>query len=102
MNNLQNDTIYYDTLNVPDGCYTIELLDSENMGLSYWAYPAQGSGYFRILDEEGSFLKNFQSEFGRSIRYSFHLGEYTFIQEPNLEQIDTSIPKIRQNSKTKI
>lgn len=92
MDTLQNDTVYYDTLNVADGCYTIELLDIENMGLSYWAYPAQGSGYFRILNSQGGFLKNFQSEFGRSIRYSFHLGEYTYIKEPNLEELISVYP----------
>lgn len=89
---MANDSLYVDTLNLEDGCYTIELLDTENMGLSYWAYPAQGSGYFRIKNTQGNMLKNFESEFGRSIRYSYHLGDYTYIPEPNLEKLITVYP----------
>ncbi|MCF8388731.1 MAG: hypothetical protein K9G47_12690, partial [Bacteroidales bacterium] len=63
---LANDSLYVDTLDIEDGCYTIRLLDEENMGLSYWAYAAQGSGYFRICDMEGNILKSFEPEFGRS------------------------------------
>ena len=82
---MANDSIYLDTLNFPKGCYSLRLLDIENMGLSYWAYAAQGTGYMRFFDTEGSQIKNFQSEFGRSINYSFIIGNLTYIEEPGIE-----------------
>jgi len=50
LDNLENNTIYRDTIDFTDGCYTLELIDDEDMGLSYWAYPEQGSGYLRFFD----------------------------------------------------
>ncbi len=94
---MANDSIYLDTLNLPDDCYTIELLDIENMGLTYWAYPEQGSGYFRVQNIQGGMLKNFDSEFGRSIRYSFHLGDYVYIQEPNIDRLISVYPNPAKN-----
>ncbi len=89
---LSNDSIYVDTLDIENGCYTIELIDEENMGLSYWAYPAQGSGYFRICDLDGNVLKSFEPEFGRSIYYSFLQGDISFIQNPGLDQLVRLFP----------
>jgi hypothetical protein len=86
-NNLDNNTIYTDTLDFPDGCYTIELIDEEDMGLTYWAYPEQGSGYLRLLDMDGSIIKLFNSDFGRSIFYTFFLGDVSYIAEPNLDKL---------------
>ena len=70
----------YDTLRLPKGCYTFELVDAYNMGLSYWAYPDQGSGYLRFV-REGKPIKTFNSDFGHSIRYSFNIGDITYIKE---------------------
>jgi len=83
--NMANDTNYYDTLMFAEGCYTMELLDSEDMGLSYWAYPEQGTGYLRILNSAGQNIKIFESEFGHNVHYAFHYGEITHVQEPNLD-----------------
>ncbi|PLX00099.1 MAG: hypothetical protein C0593_01745 [Marinilabiliales bacterium] len=82
---MANDSIYVDTIRFENGCYSLRLLDIENMGLSYWAYPAQGSGYLRFYDMEGSLIKNFNSEFGRTINYSFVLGNLTYIKEPDAD-----------------
>jgi len=82
---MTNNTTYNDTLYFDDGCYTMELLDSENMGLSYWAYPDQGTGHLRILNSDGQYLKLFESEFGHKINYTFSYGSMTYVQEPNLD-----------------
>ena len=84
---LENTTTYRDTLDLPYGCYSIELLDIEDIGLYYWAYPEQGNGYLRIYDLEGNLLKNFNSEFGRRIFYTYHVGEGFYIGEPGLEDM---------------
>ena len=83
--NLDNNTVYSDTIDYADGCYTIELIDDEDMGLSYWAYPAQGSGYLRFFDLDSTMIKYFNPDFGRSIFYTFNIGDISYIQEPNYE-----------------
>ncbi|MCF8238528.1 MAG: hypothetical protein K9I85_10260 [Saprospiraceae bacterium] len=65
-------------MDYPDGCYTFELLDTGDDGLSYWADPGAGTGYLRILAPTvNAVLRYFESEFGRSIRFSFVLGMLT-------------------------
>ena len=85
--NMDINTIYNDTLDLGNGCYTITLLDQEDMGLTYWAYPEQGAGWFSIYTLGDTLLKSFKSDFGRSIRYSFTKGDLTYIKEPNVEKI---------------
>jgi hypothetical protein len=96
-NNLENNTVYRETLDFPDGCYTIELTDLEDMGLSYWAYPEQGYGYLRLFDFDSVAIKYFNSDFGRSIFYTFTLGDVSYIAEPGLHKLI----QIRPNPFTK-
>lgn len=86
--NLTNNLVYKDTLNLEPGCYTFELLDLGNDGLKYWADPAQGNGSirFRKYNSQAT-VKAFQPEFGRSIKYSFVVGGYMNIQEPETAKI---------------
>jgi len=89
---LENNTIYRDTMSFPYGCYTVELIDAEDMGLTYWDYPEQGSGYLRIYDTDSVMMKNFESDFGRSIFYTFNLGDVSFINEPNMDKLISIYP----------
>lgn len=86
-NSLSNNTVYLDTIQFTDGCYTLELIDQEDMGLAYWAYPEQGYGYLRFFDHDSVMIKNFNSDFGRSIFYTFSLGDVSFIADPALDEI---------------
>ncbi len=71
---LENNTVYEDTLFFDPGCYTLELLDTGNDGLSYWADPNAGVGYFRFLHPKlDAAVENFESEFGRSILFHFYV-----------------------------
>ena len=89
---LDNNTVYSDTVDYPDGCYTIELIDEEDMGLSYWAYPQQGSGYLRFFDLDSIMIKNFNPDFGRSVFYTFNIGDVSYIREPNLQELVNVYP----------
>jgi hypothetical protein len=91
-NSLADNTIYKDTLDLPFGCYSIEVTDSEDMGLSYWAYPEQGTGYFRIMDLDSNIIRNFNSDFGRQIYYTYNVGEGFYIQEPGFDQLVNIYP----------
>jgi hypothetical protein len=90
--NLENNTVYKDTLDYPLGCYSIELTDIEDMGLTYWAYPEQGTGYFRLMDLDSNIIRSFNSEFGRTIFYTYHVGEGFYIDEPGFENIVNIYP----------
>ena len=74
-------TLYYDTLNLESGCYTLDLYDSGNDGLSYWAYPDQGNGYFRLKKNGGGMLKILEPEFGHHVMHSFSLTHGVSIYE---------------------
>lgn len=78
---VENETLYKDPLDLPPGCYTLELSDPNHLGLSYWAVPGQGTGYLRLYDAGGKMLKSFQADFGKEIRYSFSIGDVSHVQE---------------------
>ena len=90
--NATNNTLYKDELNLSPGCYTLELTDPRNLGLSYWAVPEQGSGYIRLHNEDGDVRKAFESDFGHKITYSFTLGGTTHVQEENFDELVSLIP----------
>ncbi|HEY0978698.1 MAG TPA: LamG-like jellyroll fold domain-containing protein [Flavobacteriales bacterium] len=69
--NFTANTIYLDTLALPAGCYTFQLLDTGNDGLSYWADPAAGSGQMRFKRLNGTTFKSFGGDFGRMIHWPF-------------------------------
>lgn len=85
------NTTYRDTLQLVPGCYTLHFTDSSDNGLYYWADPAQGSGYLSIRSLSNLELKNFISEFGRSIDFAFAIGSINnvdeLVQRPGLEAL---------------
>lgn len=86
------NTTYRDTLNLPYGCYTFYLFDSENDGLSYWAWPNQGSGYCRLKENGGGYYEIFESEFGREIVHGFSVGVLANVHEQDNEQVIDAYP----------
>lgn len=89
---LSPETNYLDTLKLPKGCYTLQLIDPYNEGLSYWADTAQGNGFIRILDIRSKPLKAFNPDCGKGINYSFNLGDITFITEQDFEYFVSIFP----------
>ena len=74
-------TLYRDTLELAPGCYEIEFTDSQNDGLSYWADPDAGVGFFRFRSLTNQSLRNFEPEFGHRIYTAFGIGAITGISE---------------------
>ncbi|MBK8499266.1 MAG: T9SS type A sorting domain-containing protein [Flavobacteriales bacterium] len=77
-----NATDYIDTLDLVDGCYTYEMIDAGNDGLSYWADAAAGVGYARLKKPNGVIVANFPSEFGREMHHAFTVSTAVGIEEP--------------------
>ncbi|MBL0127383.1 MAG: T9SS type A sorting domain-containing protein [Flavobacteriales bacterium] len=65
------NTQYIDTLHLANGCYTFEMIDSGNDGLSYWADPDAGSGFARLKKPNGVIVEYFPNEFGRALHKAF-------------------------------
>lgn len=65
-----NNTVYQQTV-LNTGCLKLEILDSGNDGLSWWANTAQGNGYAVIKSTTGTVLKTFNPDFGGIYSYSF-------------------------------
>jgi hypothetical protein len=65
------NTIYNDTYDLFDGCYTLIVEDAGGDGLQWWANTAQGAGYVRLRDASGAIIKTFESDFGSRFEFSF-------------------------------
>jgi hypothetical protein len=69
------NTLARDTLDLPTGCYTLEVTDLGEDGLNFWANSAQGNGYFRFKSGfTGAVLKSWGTDFGGKIYYQFTVG----------------------------
>ena len=82
---LGNNTTYRDTFNLTTGCYSINVFDSNDDGLSFFG-NSNGNGSVRIKNLIGSTLKIFQPNFGDGFKYSFSIPTTVGIDEINLGQ----------------
>ncbi len=53
------------------GCYKLVIEDRGGDGLSWWANTAQGTGYAKIKNANGTTIKTIQSDFGNGIELAF-------------------------------
>ncbi len=72
---LAPDSLYRDTLRLDPGCYELTVTDTAGDGLEFWYNVKGGRGYVRLFDLAGMMLKNFESDFGSSIRYGFRVSD---------------------------
>lgn len=92
--NSDANTVYADTLDLPYGCYTFYMYDSEDDGLSYWAWPNQGTGYIQLRKSGGGLYQTFDGEFGRQITHGFSIGVIANINE---QQADDHLLEVYPN-----
>ncbi len=74
----QNNTWYRDTITLPYGIYRFKIKDSGGNGLKFWAnmppYGNETAGMAWLKKTNGSFMKNFETDFGGEIAQSFTIG----------------------------
>ena len=68
-----SNSLYKKDLLLGQGCYELELTDSGEDGLSFWANPNQGNGYL-YLKRKNIRLKTINPDFGKFVRYQFLVG----------------------------
>lgn len=72
--NLNDNTLYVDSLHLDDGCYEFRLINKLGYGLDFWAMREQlGSGSLSFTSL-GSSMKTFGSDFGSEIYHQFRVG----------------------------
>jgi hypothetical protein len=69
-NNMSASTLYRDTIDLPNGCYVFEFLDSDQDGLSFFANN-DGNGQLRMRSIPSSWMKIFNTNFGSFIKHHF-------------------------------
>ncbi len=67
---MDGNTIYRDTVNLPLACYQFYFYDSAKDGLSFFANN-DGSGYVRFKRMDGTNLRGFPADFGSMIAHQF-------------------------------
>ena len=80
--NYQSNTLHKDTVNLPMGCYKIELNDTGEDGLDFFANN-DGTGFFQIRKLTSAPLAGFESNFGKNIIHYFTVGYGLSINETN-------------------
>ena len=80
---------YYDSVFLESGCYKIRFMDtvsnitpfSGNDGISWWANPDQGTGYFRVR-VNGVLELIAEPDFGGFFEHSFYISGANDVDEP--------------------
>mgnify|MGYP000176888407 CR=1 FL=1 len=68
---LDSATTYMDTLELAEGTYFMELVDTAGEGLEFWFLADAGYGRLRLKDTEGNLIHLFESDCGNGQFYAF-------------------------------
>ncbi len=66
-------TIYKDTVTLSDGCFQLDVADSDGDGISFWANN-DGGGFLRFRSIAGATIEVFNPDFGAGIKHNFTVG----------------------------
>ena len=64
---------YRDTVEFEAGCYTFIVEDTDEDGLDFWA-NSDGIGYVKLRNVPGTWISNFNADFGTNIIHNFRVG----------------------------
>lgn len=84
---LVNNRIYRDTLQLAPGCYTMQITDSGDNGLDFWAIPAQGNGALRLSSLSRT-LQVIEPDFGSESTYAWMVGSVSNVSDAS--EVSTS------------
>jgi len=87
------NTTYKDTLTLIGGCYTLEVTDSGQNGLAWWAAAAQGTGSIKIRSTSSFFqtFQTFEPDFGSGFKYGFTIGAPVSVVEQELNNLQIEL-----------
>ncbi len=67
---MANNTLYKDTLYLPLGCFSYNVYDSDDDGISFFA-NSDGTGYTRFYELGAGLVKTFIPDYGSGFTYNF-------------------------------
>jgi hypothetical protein len=70
LENLTANTTYNEDVSLGLGCYTLNVYDYDDDGISWWANN-DGNGLLTLREANNRIIKNFEPDFGDNIRYNF-------------------------------
>lgn len=81
-----NNAVYIDTLHLPYGCYSFQIVNPYGYGLGFWVLNQNNGMYSGSMDitTHGISYKNFNPDFGNFLIYNFRVGA--------VPQIVTDVP----------
>ncbi|MEP7194943.1 MAG: T9SS type A sorting domain-containing protein [Saprospiraceae bacterium] len=83
-NNIAANTTIQENLAFANGCYTLEVDDRANDGLSFWFYPNFGSGSIAFKKRINTTLAPIQllkADFGSKLQYDFIINKTNAVQD---------------------
>ena len=86
---LDSATTYIDTLQLEEGNYYLNLIDTAGDGLEFWFMARAGYGRLRLKDLDGNLIHLFESDNGNGESYAFRADNET--------KVDTSIAHLAVN-----
>lgn len=86
---LDSATTYIDTLQLEEGSYFLNLVDTAGEGLEFWFLADAGYGRLRLKDTEGNLIHLFESDCGNGQFYAF--------KTDNDFKVDTTIAHLSVN-----
>uniref|UniRef100_UPI0032166AA9 peptide-N-glycosidase F-related protein n=1 Tax=uncultured Draconibacterium sp. TaxID=1573823 RepID=UPI0032166AA9 len=86
---LDSATTYLDTLELAEGNYFLNLVDTAGEGLEFWFLADAGYGRLRLKDLDGNLIHLFESDCGNGQFYGFRADNET--------KVDTSIAHLSVN-----
>ena len=87
---LSPNTVYTDTVSNLDGCYSLQFVDSDQDGISWWA-NGDGNGSIRVREEGGEW-NILEPDFGAEITYNFTAGQITDIEKKEVKASIVIVP----------
>ncbi|MFZ1705579.1 MAG: LamG-like jellyroll fold domain-containing protein [Saprospiraceae bacterium] len=79
-NNMTANTMYNDTIRNLSGCFTLQFLDSDDDGISWWA-NGDGNGIIRAKGVGEDAFRIFQPDFGREYTFQFVSGDIVSVED---------------------
>lgn len=70
LEDLTANTTYNEDVSLGLGCYTLNVYDYDDDGISWWANN-DGNGFLTLRESNNRIIKNFEPDFGDNIRYNF-------------------------------
>lgn len=87
---LDTATTYLDTLELAEGNYYMQLVDTAGEGLEFWFLAEAGYGRLRLKDTEGNLIHLFESDCGNGQFYGFRADNETTV-DPNVPHLSVNI-----------